>query len=105
MLADDSLPPIPECVYSALGAVPVLLKPDLVTSDGETAFGLWLPETRTIELRVGLHPAALWQALLHERVHQILWDAGAMPRDDEEEERICDAIATALVSDMLRGKR
>jgi len=94
-------PAIPSTVYSALGPVPVTIVADLVDGDGEALMGLWLPESRTIQLRAGMNPIATFATLLHERVHQILWDSGAKPLDEDEEERICDAISTALVAEMI----
>ena len=97
------LPPLPGTVYSVLGPIPVGTKRDLKDDDGERALGLWLPEERRIWIIEGLDPVAAWATLLHERLHQILWDSGARPSSREEEERICDAVATAFLAERIAG--
>lgn len=103
-MATKRLPPIPKTVASQLGPVTIEWVKDLKARDGDDALGLWCPEDRTIKLRVGLHLAAAWATLEHERVHQICWDAG-VGIGDEAEERVADAISSARVAQMLEIQR
>jgi hypothetical protein len=98
----NALPPIPESIDTAMGPVSVVMVENLTTKEGDYALGLWWPENRCIKLCAGLSLVTAWATLEHERVHQILWDAGTalVPAI---EERVCDAIATARVAAMLRG--
>lgn len=95
-----TLPALPEAVHSALGPVPVELVADLKAKDGDDCLGLWLPVPRVIKICDGMAPVTAWVTLVHERIHQILWDAG-VPIDGKQEESVCDAIGTALVAEML----
>jgi hypothetical protein len=95
------LPPIPSSVSSVLGPVAVTVVDGLLDDDGEVLLGRWLPEERRIELRAGMHPTTMLVTLWHEKIHLYLWDSGAKPMDDSEEERICDALSVALVAEMM----
>lgn len=95
------LPAIPKAVGSQLGPVPVVWAKDLKAPDGDDALGLWCPEERVIKLRLGMHRTTAWATLKHEAVHCWLWDAGVGLTSDVEE-RVADAISTALVAEMLR---
>jgi hypothetical protein len=100
-----NVPRIPQTVYSMLGPVPVVLVPDLVNSDGEPLLGKWEPEARRILLCTGVHPLTMYVTLWHECAHLALWDSGAMPSDEVEEERVADAISTYVVAAMLAEER
>ncbi len=97
-----SVPPIPDTVYSILGPIPVVLVANLEDSDGEPLLGKWEPEKRRILLCANVHPITSLVTLWHERVHQMLWDSGA-GLDQEDEERVCDAISPAIVAELLNG--
>jgi hypothetical protein len=99
--APPEWPPLPSTVPSVLGPVPVRVTPDLRLGK-EPLMGSWSSYARVIRVRAGIAPAAQWQALEHERVHMELWDAGVVIGDEELEDRICDAVATARVREMRR---
>ena len=103
--ANKRLPKLPKSVETTLGPVLVREIPDLRDEKNEPIFGRWRPEEREIHVCEMPSMAARWITFYHERVHQVLEDAGAKPSDEADEERICDAIGTALVVDMLRGRK
>lgn len=92
---------VPRSVHSPLGPLPVVFVLGLKTRDNEPALGLWVPEERCIKLCAGVHPLTQLVTLYHERIHQILWDAGVGINDEDIEERVCDAISSALVAELL----
>ena len=95
-----TLPPIPDSVPSQLGPIPVTFVAELEARDEELCFGLWDTLTRTIKIRDGLPINVQWQVLIHEQVHQILFDAG-VKLDEALEEIVCDCLASARVAEML----
>ena len=95
-----TLPPIPTTVPSQLGPIPVVFVDDLESKDDELCFGLWCTLTRTIKIRTGLPINVQWQVLVHEQIHQILFDGG-LKLDEEREEIVCDLIASARVAELL----
>lgn len=95
-----TLPALPDAVHSALGPVTVEIVPGLKAKDGEECLGLWQPEPRLIQINAGMNPITAWVTLIHERLHQIMWDAG-VPISGKQEEAVCDAIGTALVAEMI----
>lgn len=97
----NKLPPLPKTVPSPLGPVPVILVPRLQSENGQGLFGAWSPVTREIEIAPDCSLQTQWATLWHERIHQILFDAGVRGHSQELEERLCDVISTALVHDML----
>lgn len=95
----SDLPPIPHTVYSILGPISVMLVDSLKDENGEPAYGLWHADRRVIELCAGMHIAAAHQTLRHEWIHAVCDDAGVRI-GGKRQERVCDAIASALVAEM-----
>jgi hypothetical protein len=95
------LPPIPDCVWSVVGAIPVTVGAHLLV-DGEIADGVWLPRTR--EIKVELDQSALnrWRALFHEWVHSLI-DDNEIPVRGAVEERICNVVANGLIAQATSG--
>ena len=88
-------PPIPAHVDSALGPVAVEVVADLED------MGEFDPHARIIRVRAGMHPAAAWQALCHERAHLVIWDSG-LKLPGKSEEYVCDAVGVAMAMDVRR---
>lgn len=92
------LPPIPDVVGAVLGPIPVTLC-ETIENDGVECNGLWLPDERAIQIRSGLSLTERWWTLHHEVTHAILHDLGvSLP--DEDEEHVCNALATARLLEM-----
>lgn len=97
------LPPLPAAVFSAYGAIPVVLTADPKILD-EDDFGAWNAHTRVIYVRAGLHATPAWLTLFHEKVHADLSDAGVrLPTNKEE--AVCNAIAAARFAELLDSLR
>lgn len=97
-----TLPPLPTSVWSVFGPVPVTVVPDLRDEKDGILFGRVLYFTRRIEIRAEMSLVTQWQTLEHERVHLALFDAGArLSLTNEQEEAVCDSLATARVAEML----
>lgn len=94
-------PKIPDTIWSSAGQIPVRKVKELKAEDGSPLMGLYDALNRVILLRAGMAPAAQWQTLRHEQVHAVLFDAGVV-LTEEHEERICDVIAAAWVSEDRR---
>jgi hypothetical protein len=87
-------------VWSALGPIEVRVVEGLKDEKGTPIMGCWDPAARLICVRAGMDPTASVQCVAHEWVHSILSDAGThLP--DVDEERVADAVATAIVADLL----
>lgn len=60
--------------------------------------GLFSGTHRRIQVKTGLHPTQERHTLFHEWVHLVLWDSGLSNIfSAEQQEAICDALASALV--------
>lgn len=94
---------VPSGYAAPAGWVRVVRRHGLLASD--SAFGKFNWETRTITLDAGLSRDAARYTFGHERCHQVLMDAGARPGVEADEERVCDALALAMVADMLNALR
>lgn len=89
-------PPIPKHVNTMRGPVPIKIVDGLKDDDGDTAWGLWQLKPRRIELEKSAPLALQWTTLYHEIVHAALDDSGLGNLfTDQQQEAICDAIATA----------
>jgi hypothetical protein len=97
-MAAKKLPPIPKTVWSQLGPIAVVFVDDLEAAS--EAYGCWSPEIRTIKLSPRPCLAMQWATFYHECVHAWLWDAGTNLNEDVEE-RVADAIGSALTAAML----
>lgn len=96
-----SVPEIPATVHSILGPVTVEIVSELESDEGEALLGRWVPEDRVIKLRGDVSPLTMYVTLWHECIHCWLWDAGAMPKDEDEEEQVCDSLSSAIVGSLL----
>lgn len=104
-VAKAVLPPIPASAPSVLGAIPILRVVGLKDSNEKDCLGLWLIKTREIHMETNLALAAAWHTLWHEWTHAMLWDAGITGLTSAIEERLCDALASARVREMLDNPR
>lgn len=79
---------------------------DLRDPEDPTArlFGYWNAFTRVISVRAGMHPTTAWLTLIHEQTHADLSDIG-VKLSEEQEESVCNAIASARVAEMLAHLR
>jgi Zn-dependent peptidase ImmA (M78 family) len=92
-------PALPAYVWSQLGPIPVQVTKDLQT-EGKPCMGIFDPATRLIQIREGMDPVAALQTCAHEWIHAVLSDAGTC-LNDTDEERVCDALASAIIADLL----
>ena len=105
-----ALPPLPPCVDTVLGPVPVVIVPKLRAKRKEGGkvqlFGRYRALARTIEISAEATPVMQWQTLFHELAHAVLSDAGLHNAfTDEQQEIICDVVATARVAEILAALR
>ena len=99
------LPPIPDAVATQLGPVPVnVVKKLHYRKDGkkQEMFGRFRAMSRTIEINEDIAPVMRWQTFFHEWMHVVMTDAGLHNVfTPEQQETICDAVATARVAELL----
>lgn len=83
---------LPQFVRSVYGPIRIIVKPNIV-HDGNSIYGMWFPDIRTIFIRDSL-PAwfARYGVLEHELCHVALNDANILIPEPLEE-AICNAIA------------
>lgn len=89
---------VPARVAGVLDAIRVRLETGRMTEHNE--YGRWEWATRTVTLDASLTGRALWQVFYHELVHAALSDCGVQ-LTKEQEEAVCDAIATARVREQF----
>lgn len=90
-------PPLPASMYSVIGPIPVEMIPNLRASDGEAVHGLWLEGERVIRINASDSRETQWLTLWHEWTHATLWHGG-VTLPSKSEERVCDAMAAAIVA-------
>lgn len=91
------LPPIPKHIMGILGPISIVRAEFLTDDEGKPASGLWESHARRISIEESESmPAirAFW-VLWHEVTHSILDDL-SVELPPEKEERVCDAVATAM---------
>jgi hypothetical protein len=99
-------PPLPTHLWSPLGPVPVELVEHLhpLSKDAPPDvddFGAFDPKRRVIQVLADLEPWAQWQALRHEWVHMVIYDAGLHNAyGGDQIEAFCDVIGTAMAAEM-----
>ena len=99
-------PKLPTSLWSPLGPVKVVIVEHLRplskdAPDDIDDFGSFEPKTRTIEILKDLDPWAQWQALRHEWMHMVIFDAGYHNTlSPELQEGLCDLVGTAMAADM-----
>lgn len=99
-----TLPEIPSVVFSPIGPIPVEHVADLKDAAGDECLGTWNYGERVIKLRPDQSHSALWQTLIHEKVHMWLSDSGVSGfLSEKQEEAVCDSLASAIVAEMLHG--
>lgn len=101
-----ALPPLPATVFSTHGEIAVQLVEDLRDPEDPTErlFGYWNAFARVISVRSGMHPTTMWLTLIHEQTHADLSEIGIKLTEDQEE-AVCNAIASARVAEMLAHLR
>lgn len=101
-----TLPPLAPTIPSMLGPVPTERVKDLRDKENGSCMGLFRAIERNVLIEDGMGPVPAWQTYWHEWAHIVLWDAG-IGLEHAVEERVCDALATARVREMLDngGKR
>lgn len=99
------LPPLPTTVFSTHGEIAVQLVDDLRDPENvnERLFGYWDAFARVISVRAGMHPTTMWLTLIHEQTHADLSEIGIKLTEDQEES-VCNAIASARVAEMLSSR-
>jgi hypothetical protein len=92
----------PSTIKSALGPVAVRYVDEIRDSKGKKVdgvIGYFMGDMREIQVKNGLHPTQEAHTLQHEFIHLALWDSGvSQSLTKEQEEAVCDAVATALVA-------
>lgn len=101
----QALPPLPASVFSLHGPLEVRLVENLRDPEPphEQLFGFYNAFTRTISVRLGMHPTTMWLTLFHEQTHADIAEIGVALTNDQEE-AVCNAIAAARVAEMLSGR-
>lgn len=84
-------PELPAFVSSVYGPVRVIIKPNL-TFQGDSLYGMWHPDIRTIFVRDSLAPWLAYGVLQHEICHVAISDAD-IELPESVEEAVCNAIA------------
>ena len=96
-----ALPPLAPTLPSVLGPVPVSRVEDLREREsGQECLGIWRSYERDVRIAETAVPVAAWHTYWHEWAHIVFWGAG-VKLDKDVEERVCDALATARVREML----
>jgi len=94
------LPPLATTIPSVLGLVPVTRESGLrMRETGSRCLGIWRSAQREVAIEADAALVAAWHTYWHEWAHIVLYDAGVALK--KHEERVCDAIATARVREML----
>lgn len=89
-------PAIPSSIRGLAGRI-LIRQPWRVDSQCEPIVGLWESRERVIKIDRRLSRHVKWQILAHEFVHAAISDAGIV-LDEVMEERLCDAIGSALAT-------
>lgn len=100
-------PALPDTLYTATGAVPVLLVDTIGTSDStKLVVGRFDAfHHRLYVLRRIVDPKARWRIAEHERCHAILLESGlGLHMSNEFEDFVCNAFAAAAVNQLERGR-
>jgi hypothetical protein len=87
-------PPLPRTVQGLAGRIAVR-QPWRVDPEIPDIVGYWHSRERRIDVDRRLSRGVKWQVGFHEFVHSAIADAG-IPLDHELEERVCDAVGSAL---------
>lgn len=94
-------PQIPKRVMGAGGPITVRLAKIAALEDGESCWGTWHDETRTVTICRRAPITHQWRTLFHELVHAALHDAGVRHLlTDDAEETLCECISTARMAEM-----
>lgn len=99
------LPPIPKAIFGLAGPFSVVRAERLESPDGERCAGLCEWPARIIRLDAALALPSAWVTLRHEWVHAALDEQGVvLPAGPDyatsPTERVCNAIAIAMVAEM-----
>lgn len=98
-----TLPPLPSCIPSPLGPVPVVVLPKIKKGkDGRFVFGKYSTTLREIHISQKSSRAMQWQTLFHEWAHMVMRDAGLQNLlDGDAEETFCEVFATARTLELI----
>lgn len=100
-------PALPDTMYTAAGAVPVVLVDGLATRDTtKLVAGRYVVAQNTIYVsRAIIDPKLRRRIAEHERCHAILAESGlGIHMSDEFEDFLCNAFANAAVNQLERGR-
>jgi len=67
-----------------------------ITQDGDHCFGVTANDTHDVRIEDGLPPFLERDTLMHELLH-VLIRRGKLDIDEDEEEKVCELLGTALV--------
>lgn len=98
------MPEIPSEFPAPLGPISVVFCEEITSEKGESLLGQWDPVQRQIAIQAGMDPHVTLFTFLHERGHAML-DDYCVTLPEEKEEHVCDAIASALLFDVLHSVR
>ena len=99
----EKAPPLPKTLWSPMGPIRVMQCKHLPDKDDPTEdlHGTYDPKRRVIRVLKRLEGWTKWQAMRHEWVHMITYDAGLHTRFTLEDlEHYADVTATAMVAEM-----
>lgn len=93
---DDTLPPLPDSVTSAMGMVPVHRVKQPFHCGKVLAWGCYTYETHLLQVATGLDRETEWRVLFHEEVHMALGDAEFIAVQRGEPAWVDDSIADII---------
>jgi len=99
-------PKLPKWVWSQLGPVEVRMVEGKKKKKKPDTMGRYFMQSRHIEVDPSLAPAVQLQTFRHEWIHMVLIDAGLHNAfTAEQQELICDVIATAMAAEILNSTK
>jgi hypothetical protein len=86
-------PRLPPTIYGLAGPIRIH-RPVMLPGDD---LGLWEAEHRRIRVKATVSREVAWAVLLHELTHTALYDSGLTVGTEDDEERLCDTMASAMM--------
>lgn len=101
----DPLPDVPTTVFSKRGPIPVRRVPVVVCPDssGTTpprVVGCYTPSERVVQIADTLSRRWAWIVFFHEKTHVAFREVGVRFDQQDDEERICWALAAYQVAEL-----
>ena len=94
-------PPLPKQVPGAGG--PIEIRVVKHPGGDPKNNGIFLPDSRTIEVASELRGDQRWRIYYHELTHAALWDSGAHNMfSGKQEELICDAVSASRLRERFK---